>query len=49
VFEISALAREGLDPLLRAIFDHVQAHKHPTPPEVDPRFDGVQSTEGGAS
>jgi GTP-binding protein len=49
VFEISALAREGLEPLLRAIFDHVQAHKHPVAPEVDPRFDGVQSTEGGAS
>jgi GTP-binding protein len=49
VFEISALAREGLDPLLRAIFDHVQAHKHPAPPEVDPRFDGVQSTDGGAA
>ncbi|MDZ5457805.1 Obg family GTPase CgtA [Azohydromonas lata] len=49
VFEISALAREGLDPLLRAIFDHVQAHKHPVAPEVDPRFDGVQSTDGGAA
>jgi GTP-binding protein len=49
VFEISALAREGLDPLLRAIFDHVQAHKHPVPPEVDPRFDGVQSTDGSAA
>ncbi|WP_066337012.1 Obg family GTPase CgtA [Azohydromonas lata] len=49
VFEISALAREGLDPLLRAIFDHVQAHKHPVAPEVDPRFDGVQSTDGGVA
>ncbi|WP_028996464.1 Obg family GTPase CgtA [Azohydromonas australica] len=49
VFEISALAREGLDPLLRAIFDHVQAHKHPVEPEVDPRFDGVQPTEGGTT
>ena len=49
VFEISALAREGLDPLLRAIFDHVQAHKHPAPPEADPRFDGVQSADGGAA
>jgi GTP-binding protein len=49
VFEISALAREGLDPLLRAIFDHVQAHKHPAVPEVDPRFDGVQSTDGSAA
>ncbi|NML15196.1 GTPase ObgE [Azohydromonas caseinilytica] len=49
VFEISALAREGLDPLLRAIFDHVQAHKHPAPPEADPRFDGVQSADGGVA
>jgi GTP-binding protein len=49
VFEISALAHEGLEPLLRAVFDHVQAHKHPVVPEVDPRFDSVQDTDGGTA
>ena len=39
VFEISALARQGLDPLVHAIFDHVAAHHAPPEPEPDPRFD----------
>ena len=42
VFEISALGREGLDPLVRAIWDHVasfQRQEH----EVDPRFDAPAS------
>ena len=38
VFEISALAREGLEPLLHAIYQHVAAHKEAAPPEPDPRF-----------
>ncbi|NDY93698.1 Obg family GTPase CgtA [Ideonella livida] len=39
VFEISALAREGLQPLLHAIWDHVSAQQNPPMPEPDPRFD----------
>lgn len=39
VFEISALAREGLQPLLRAIWEHVAAEQVKPPPEFDPRFD----------
>ena len=38
VFEISALAREGLDPMVQAIYDFVAAQKAPPVPEVDPRF-----------
>ncbi|MFZ9428832.1 MAG: Obg family GTPase CgtA, partial [Burkholderiaceae bacterium] len=32
VFEISALARQGLDPLIHAIYDHVAAHRAPVIP-----------------
>ncbi|HEV8689408.1 MAG TPA: GTPase ObgE [Ideonella sp.] len=39
VFEISALAREGLQPLLHAIWEHVVAEQRKPPPEPDPRFD----------
>ena len=41
VFEISALTREGCEPLMQAIFRHVQAQQLlEQPPEaVDPRFD----------
>jgi GTPase len=39
VFQISALTREGCEPLIRAIYDHVAAHAHPAPVEPDPRFD----------
>jgi GTP-binding protein len=39
VFEISALAREGLQPLLHAIWEHVAAEQIKPPPEPDPRFD----------
>lgn len=41
VFEISALTREGLEPLLKAIYKHVAASKVALPPPVDPRFDGA--------
>ena len=43
VFEISALTREGCEPLIHAIFRHVQAqHLAEQAPivEVDPRFAG---------
>lgn len=39
VFEISALAREGLQPLIHAIWEHVVAEANPPMPEPDPRFD----------
>jgi len=39
VFEISALAREGLQPMLHAIYEHVQAQVEQPAPPVDPRFD----------
>ncbi|MBK1613112.1 GTPase ObgE [Rubrivivax gelatinosus] len=38
VFAISALAREGLEPLLEAIWKHVAAQQHEAP-LPDPRFD----------
>ena len=47
VFQISALAREGLEPLLRAIQTHVSAHARPPEPAPDPRFD-EQAESGGA-
>jgi GTPase len=44
VFEISGLTREGLEPLVRAIYEHVSQHQRPLP-EPDPRFD-VASDHG---
>ena len=40
VFEISALTREGCEPLVKAIYQHVKAVQlsEQTPVEVDPRF-----------
>ena len=40
-FQVSALAREGLDPMVQAIYEHVAAHKVQAPPEIDPRFDAA--------
>jgi GTP-binding protein len=42
VFQISALTREGLDPLVRAVYDHVAAQKNPVLPPPDPRFDDAE-------
>jgi GTPase len=39
VFSISALTREGCEPLIRAIYEHVAASVKPLADEVDPRFD----------
>jgi GTP-binding protein len=39
VFSISALTREGCEPLVRAIYEHVAASVKPPPDEVDPRFE----------
>ena len=40
VFEISALTREGCEPLIKAIYQHVKAVQmsEQEPGEVDPRF-----------
>ena len=38
VFQISALTREGCEPLIRAVFKHVAQLKNPVPDDPDPRF-----------
>jgi GTPase len=40
VFEISALTREGCDPLVKAIYKHIKAEQvsEQTPEYIDPRF-----------
>lgn len=44
VFEISALTREGCEPLVQAIYQHVKAQQvaEQPPTEVDPRFPDLQ-------
>jgi len=39
VFQISALTREGCEPLIRAIYKHVATLKNVIPDDPDPRFD----------
>ena len=39
VFQISALTREGCEPLIRAIYKHVSSLKNVVPDDPDPRFD----------
>jgi GTP-binding protein len=46
VFSISALTREGCEPLIRAIYEHVAASVRPPPAEIDPRFDSASAGEG---
>ncbi len=38
VFEISALTREGCEPLIRAVYQHVAKLKNVLPDDPDPRF-----------
>ena len=38
VFQISALTREGCEPLIRAIYKHVASLKNVVPEDPDPRF-----------
>ena len=45
VFQISALTREGCEPLVHAVYEHVAADAAPAPAEPDPRFDGVGADE----
>ncbi len=51
VFEVSALTREGLEPLLKAVYQHVAASKNAQAAPVDPRFDadvaGISPKEAG--
>jgi GTP-binding protein len=49
VFSISALTREGCEPLVRAIYEHVAASVRPLPVEIDPRFDASSAGEGAAA
>lgn len=47
VYEISALTREGCEPLIRKIYEHVhnQQLSEQAPKEVDPRFVGGEDSE----
>ncbi len=40
VFAVSALTREGCEPLIRSVYEHVAARASPVPVAPDPRFDG---------
>ncbi|MDT7837326.1 Obg family GTPase CgtA [Aquabacterium sp. OR-4] len=48
VFEVSALGREGLEPLVHAIWDHVAAFQQ-VQHDPDPRFDAQAATPAAAS
>jgi GTP-binding protein len=43
VFVVSALTREGLEPLKRAVFEHIRAQHDEAPAAVDPRFGDPES------
>ena len=45
VFEISALTRQGLEPLLKTVYQHVASSKNALPSPVDPRFDDALDAE----
>ena len=45
VFQVSALAREGLQPLVRAAYEHVAQYQREAP-EPDPRFDDPEAEHG---
>ena len=45
VFQISALTREGCEPLIRAIYEHVARLKNVVPDDPDPRFSGQDNAE----
>ena len=48
VFEISALAREGLDRLVNAVYDHVAAERGGDEPDPDPRFENGTAPQAPA-
>ncbi|MDB5821224.1 MAG: obgE [Rhizobacter sp.] len=45
VFEVSALTREGCEPLIKAIYQQVSAVKNVVPEDPDPRFEPAVATE----
>ena len=48
MFEISALTREGCQPLVRAVYEHVAKLRNVVPDDPDPlRFDATAA--GGAA
>ena len=49
VFQISALTREGCEPLIRAIYLHVASLKNVIPDDPDPRFDTAAMPSGAAA
>jgi GTP-binding protein len=49
VFSISALTREGCEPLVRAIYEHVAATVKAAPAEVDPRFESSPAAADSAA
>ena len=49
VFQISALTREGCEPLIRAIYLHVASLKNVIPDDPDPRFDTAATPSGAAA
>ncbi|MBP6902308.1 MAG: GTPase ObgE [Burkholderiaceae bacterium] len=48
VFEVSALAREGLEPLIHAIWEHVASFQHEVA-DHDPRFDEIAPAQPPAA
>lgn len=46
VFRISALTREGCEPLVRAVYQHVSALRHVVPDDPDPRFTPDEGAAG---
>ena len=46
VFAISALTREGCEPLIRAVYDHVARERGHVPDDPDPRFDAGTAAVG---
>jgi GTP-binding protein len=51
VFEVSALTRQGCEPLMQAVYHHVAGVRNVLEPDPDPRFDspGSPDAEGGVS
>ena len=44
VFQISALTREGCEPLIRAVYKHVATLRNVVPDDPDPRFDSAPAS-----
>jgi GTP-binding protein len=49
VFSISALTREGCEPLIRAVYEHVATYAASAHAERDPRFDADAPDDGEAT